>query len=122
MSRRTSWGGAIEISIVAEIFYVNVCIFVPAGAVTFQQKYELLAMVRCSLPDTSSKFIHILHGGYNHYVSLVDVVYKMNNSDHASSNTCIGGSLKSTKDGKARFKKSKFSYNGIASEEPITQI
>jgi OTU-like cysteine protease len=94
MSRRTSWGGAIEISIVAEIFSVNVCIFVPADAVTSQRKFKLLAMVRCSLPDTSTKVIYILYRGYNHYVSLVDVVYEMNNFDPPSSDIGSSGSAK----------------------------
>jgi hypothetical protein len=54
MSRITSWGGAIEIGTVAEIFSVVVCVYVPAAAAaaTSQRKYKLMGVIRNSSPDT----------------------------------------------------------------------
>jgi hypothetical protein len=56
MSRITSWGGAIEIGTVSEIFSVVVCVYVPAAAAaaaaTSQRKYKLMGVIRNSSPDT----------------------------------------------------------------------
>ena len=50
---------------------------------TFQLNQLRHRESRCSSHDNSSKVIHILYRGYNHYVSSIDLVFELNNSDQS---------------------------------------
>jgi hypothetical protein len=73
MSNINEWGGVVEIATVAEMFSVNVCVFVP---VINSRLYKWLGTFRCTNSSAATTDINILYTGLNHYDSLTNVVYK----------------------------------------------
>lgn len=71
MSNTNEWGGVIEIATVAEMFAVNICIYIP---VHNSRLYKWLGTFRCSSCDADTTDIYILYKGQNHYDSLINVV------------------------------------------------
>jgi hypothetical protein len=85
--RKSLRGAELLRSVALQKFSLSSCVFM------FQlNQLRINSWVcRCSSHDNSSKVIHILYRGYNHYVSLLDVVFELNNSDQASSDAGSDG-------------------------------
>ena len=91
LSDRRTWGGSLEIAIVAEMYSIGISVFLP---VKKKRSFILLGSYRCMSFCSESSMICLLYSGNCHYDCLVDGELSSSFSapvlhDHSSSNLSV---------------------------------
>ena len=79
MSLNSSRGGMIEICAVAELYHVNIHIYIRNADP--RRLFKLLGSFKYSMNDAHTTPLHLLYTGNNHYNSLIDILNINDNVD-----------------------------------------